>query len=244
MGATTVWERWDSILEDGSVNPGEMTSFNHYAFGAVADWLHRTVAGLAPIDPGYQTFEIAPRPLVGLDWAQASHETPYGRATVRWESTGRTVTVSAVVPPNTRARVRLPGGSDPFEVGSGEFQWEVDDPRPTHAPRRVSGESSLAEVIDDPEAYRAILTAIASADPERVRMYRRHTEWVPEQTLAESLLFTPPSVLAHVDRALAELNDRRGLGSGPGEAAQRARRMTFQRYSKRVAMSRLGSRSH
>ena len=52
MGATTVWERWDSLLADGSINPGEMTSFNHYALGAVADWLHRTVAGLAPGAPG------------------------------------------------------------------------------------------------------------------------------------------------------------------------------------------------
>ena len=48
MGATTIWERWDSLLPDGSVNPGGMTSFNHYALGAVADWLHRRVAGLAP----------------------------------------------------------------------------------------------------------------------------------------------------------------------------------------------------
>ncbi|MCB0241082.1 MAG: alpha-L-rhamnosidase, partial [Anaerolineae bacterium] len=48
MGATTIWERWDSMLPDGRVNPGKMTSFNHYALGAVADWLHRTVAGLAP----------------------------------------------------------------------------------------------------------------------------------------------------------------------------------------------------
>ena len=45
MGATTVWERWDSMLPDGSVNPGEMTSFNHYALGSVADWLHRTIGG-------------------------------------------------------------------------------------------------------------------------------------------------------------------------------------------------------
>ena len=45
MGATTIWERWDSMLPDGSINPGDMTSFNHYAFGAVADWLHRTVGG-------------------------------------------------------------------------------------------------------------------------------------------------------------------------------------------------------
>ena len=48
MGATTVWERWDSMLPDGSVNPGQMTSFNHYAFGAVADWMHRVIGGLAP----------------------------------------------------------------------------------------------------------------------------------------------------------------------------------------------------
>ena len=63
MGATTVWERWDSLLPDGTVNPGEMTSFNHYALGAVADWLHRTVAGLAPDAPGYARLRIAPRPL-------------------------------------------------------------------------------------------------------------------------------------------------------------------------------------
>src|SRR5262249_14600583 len=54
MGATTIWERWDSMLPDGSINPGEMTSFNHYAFGAVADWLHRVVGGLAPAAPGYR----------------------------------------------------------------------------------------------------------------------------------------------------------------------------------------------
>ncbi|MGA9869653.1 MAG: family 78 glycoside hydrolase catalytic domain, partial [Rhodococcus sp. (in: high G+C Gram-positive bacteria)] len=54
MGATTIWERWDSMLPDGSINPGEMTSFNHYAFGAVADWMHRSVAGLAPLEAGYR----------------------------------------------------------------------------------------------------------------------------------------------------------------------------------------------
>ena len=54
MGATTVWERWDSMLPDGTINPGEMTSFNHYALGAVADWMHRTIGGVAPLEPGYQ----------------------------------------------------------------------------------------------------------------------------------------------------------------------------------------------
>ena len=70
MGATTVWERWDSLLPDGSVNPGDMTSFNHYALGSVVDWLHRTVGGLAPLEPGYRRFRVAPRPGGGLTSAE------------------------------------------------------------------------------------------------------------------------------------------------------------------------------
>ncbi len=53
MGATTIWERWDSMLPDGTINPGQMTSFNHYALGAVADWMHRIIGGITPVEPGY-----------------------------------------------------------------------------------------------------------------------------------------------------------------------------------------------
>ncbi len=88
MGATTIWERWDSMLEDGSINPGEMTSFNHYALGAIADWLHRVVAGLAPAEAGYRSLEIAPQFLPGLEWASTKHETPYGTASVAWRRAG------------------------------------------------------------------------------------------------------------------------------------------------------------
>src|SRR5665811_513971 len=84
MGATTIWERWDSMLEDGSINPGEMTSFNHYALGAIADWLHRVVAGLAPAEAGYRRLEIAPQFLPGLYWASTRHETPNGTDDVEW----------------------------------------------------------------------------------------------------------------------------------------------------------------
>ncbi|MBA2277932.1 MAG: family 78 glycoside hydrolase catalytic domain, partial [Chloroflexia bacterium] len=78
MGATTIWERWDSLRPDGTVNPGEMTSFNHYALGAVADWLHRVVGGLAPAAPGYRRLEIRPRIGGSLTSARARHRTPYG----------------------------------------------------------------------------------------------------------------------------------------------------------------------
>jgi alpha-L-rhamnosidase len=84
MGATTIWERWDSQRPDGSVNPGQMTLFNHYALGAVADWLHRTVGGLAPAAPGYCHLEVRPRPGGDLTYARARHMTPYGLAESSW----------------------------------------------------------------------------------------------------------------------------------------------------------------
>lgn len=130
MGATTVWERWDSMLPDGSINPGEMTSFNHYAFGAVADWLYRSLAGLAPAAPGYRKIRIAPVPVAGIDRASARHETPYGMAEVSWAASDGDLTVNAVVPPNTSAIVDLPG-MEGTEVGSGEHEWTVRDPRVT-----------------------------------------------------------------------------------------------------------------
>ncbi|MGW1208319.1 family 78 glycoside hydrolase catalytic domain [Streptomyces sp. NPDC002499] len=126
MGATTVWERWDSMLPDGTVNPGEMTSFNHYALGAVADWLHRTVAGLAAAAPGWRRLRIAPVPGGDLTWARAAHDTPYGRAEAGWRIEGAaadTLVVETLVPPGVRAEVHLPDGSAPFEIGSGRHTF-------------------------------------------------------------------------------------------------------------------------
>lgn len=139
MGATTVWERWDSMLPDGTINPGQMTSFNHYAFGAVADWMYRRLAGLAPDAPGYRRLRIAPVLIAGLDRAWARHETPYGVAEAGWTASAGQILVRAVVPANTTAVVVLPG-SDPLEIGSGTHEWTFTDPRPSQ------DEASLAVV--------------------------------------------------------------------------------------------------
>ncbi|WP_375387038.1 glycoside hydrolase family 78 protein [uncultured Amnibacterium sp.] len=124
MGATTVWERWDSMLPDGTINPGDMTSFNHYAYGAVADWLHRVVAGLAPAEPGYRRIRIAPRPGPGITAASAAHQTPYGRAAVSWTVEADAFALDVVVPPNASAEVLLPTGEAPILVGSGRHRYE------------------------------------------------------------------------------------------------------------------------
>lgn len=115
MGATTVWERWDSLLPDGTVNPGEMTSFNHYALGSVADWIHRVVGGISPAEPGYSKIRIAPRPPVGqssdaITWAEASLELPTGTVRSRWERRGDDVVLEVDVPQGTEAELDPPHG--------------------------------------------------------------------------------------------------------------------------------------
>lgn len=122
QGATTIWERWDALRPDGTLNPGEMNSFNHYALGAVGDWLHRTVGGLAAGAPGYRVLDIRVAPGGSLTSASARHRTPYGLASCSWSLTGGELQIGVVVPPNTTASVRLPGG-DPIEVGSGAHHW-------------------------------------------------------------------------------------------------------------------------
>ncbi|CAI3797349.1 glycoside hydrolase family 78 protein [Pseudarthrobacter sp. MM222] len=110
MGATTVWERWDSMLSDGTINPGEMTSFNHYALGAVADWLHKGIGGISPLAPGYSRIRIAPVPGVGIDWARTSLKTPHGTVRVDWQVVDGALLVEATVPDGVEADVELPGG--------------------------------------------------------------------------------------------------------------------------------------
>ena len=83
-----MWERWDSLLPDGSVNPGEMTSFNHYAFGCVGEWMHTVVGGLARPSPATADLRIAPVPGHGVNAATATLRTPYGPAACDWTLDG------------------------------------------------------------------------------------------------------------------------------------------------------------
>ena len=134
MGATTVWERWDSMLPDGSINPGEMTSFNHYALGAVADYLYRVVAGLAPRQPGYRSLTIKPVPGRALTYARARQVTPYGPAEVAWWRKAGQFELEVCVPQGTTALVFLPGSDAPQTVVAGRHRWSVKDPVGDEAP--------------------------------------------------------------------------------------------------------------
>ncbi|KAF2252021.1 glycoside hydrolase family 78 protein [Trematosphaeria pertusa] len=127
MDGTTTWERWDSLLPNGSVNPGSMTSFNHYAFGSVADWVHQKVGGLAPAEPGWKTVKVAPEPGGNITWAKASYLGPYGWVNSSWTVEDDGFHLAVNVPPNSKAEVVLPGGGgNTTIVGSGRKDFLVE----------------------------------------------------------------------------------------------------------------------
>ncbi|MBT3293667.1 MAG: family 78 glycoside hydrolase catalytic domain [Verrucomicrobia bacterium] len=110
QGATTMWERWNSYSHDKGFGNAGMNSFNHYAYGAVGQWMYERVAGLAPdaATPGYKHFFIQPHPGGPLTQASAELETPYGKAASGWEKRDDGLVVRATVPPNTTATLIVP----------------------------------------------------------------------------------------------------------------------------------------
>lgn len=104
-GATTIWESWDAVKPDGRVGT---SSFNHYAFGCVDDWLFGVLAGIREAAPGYRHSVLAPDLDAPLDHVSAKVATPYGPLALSWRRAGRSVTIEADVPANTTAELRLP----------------------------------------------------------------------------------------------------------------------------------------
>jgi alpha-L-rhamnosidase len=155
-GATTVWERWDAILADGSIHDGvmhmpdgdsQMLSFNHYAYGAVVDWVYGTLAGVAPDPdaPGYRHVVLAPRPVAGIDRVSASVATALGPVGVDWATDGDTFTATYQLPFGVTGTLLPPAG--PGSVVS------VDG-------REVSGPVTLG-----PGAHRLSVSAADIASP-------------------------------------------------------------------------------
>ncbi|WP_419872385.1 family 78 glycoside hydrolase catalytic domain [Candidatus Pristimantibacillus sp. PTI5] len=111
LGATTIWERWNSILPDGTISGTGMNSLNHYAYGAIAEWMYRTIAGINPTEdaPGFRHVELAPQPDYRLKWAKAKVQSAAGDYVSEWtfDEEGR-LTFQFTIPFNATATVRLP----------------------------------------------------------------------------------------------------------------------------------------
>lgn len=110
-GATTIWERWNSIREDGTFGPASMNSLNHYAFGAIAEWMYRYAAGINPVEegPGFARMRLMPMPNSQLSFARAEVMTPYGLVRSGWQlAPDGTIALEFEVPCNATAEIHLP----------------------------------------------------------------------------------------------------------------------------------------
>jgi alpha-L-rhamnosidase len=141
-GATTIWERWDSMKPDSTFQDPGMTSFNHYAYGAVGDWMYRTIGGIDTEEfdgAGYKQSVIKPELGGGINFAKTSLETPYGKISSDWRLDSGVFTLHVEVPANTSATVILPAfgknrrtqdgveiTGDRVRIGSGTYQFTVN----------------------------------------------------------------------------------------------------------------------
>ncbi|HEX2969755.1 MAG TPA: glycoside hydrolase family 78 protein [Bacteroidales bacterium] len=108
MGATTIWERWDGQKTDSTFQDKGMNSFNHYAYGAIGDWMYRVSAGIETDGPGYKKLTIQPHPAKKLSFAKASYDSPYGKVTSGWERKDGKIIVKVIIPANSEAIVYIP----------------------------------------------------------------------------------------------------------------------------------------
>ena len=123
QGATTIWERWNSYSKEEGFNPMRMNSLNHYAYGAIGEWMYERVAGIAPLEVGYKKICIAPQVRQPLTSASASLNTPYGKTSSSWEIKDGQFNLDVIVPPNTTALIVIPADtSQVLDVNGKAFE--------------------------------------------------------------------------------------------------------------------------
>ena len=123
-GATTIWEHWDGIREDGSFWDDIMNSFNHYSYGSIGDWMYQEIAGIQVDEkiPGYRHILLRPRLANGMRFARAVYESPYGQIVSGWKRNETEIEIAISIPANSFAAVTLPKAriSQLRSEGSGE----------------------------------------------------------------------------------------------------------------------------
>lgn len=151
MGATTIWERWNSIMPDGTFDVSGMNSLNHYAYGSIGDWMYRKIAGVSQLEPGYKKFKVQPMFVKGIEEAGIEFESVYGKIESWWSCRDGKIHGYVRVPANTTAVIYLPEKEDVIAVGSGVYEYEYDT-ETNLAWERFSMDSTLGEILEQPLA--------------------------------------------------------------------------------------------
>jgi alpha-L-rhamnosidase len=139
QGATTIWERWNSYTKAEGFNPQKMNSLNHYAYGAIGEWVYERIGGIEPLEVGYKVIRIAPEPKNPLTSASAKLNTPYGKVASSWKINEGTFTINVTIPPNTTAKVIVPGTAESIED--------------TNDIKTISSETGDTELLVQPGTY-------------------------------------------------------------------------------------------
>lgn len=127
QGATTIWERWDSLLPNGKVNSGQMTSFNHYALGAVGNWLYQYLAGIVPATPGYKQILFQPHCFAGVDWAKARYLSPFGEVSIYWLRDEEAISIQLHIPFGCSGKLILDDITVPLNThGDYHYLWKLE----------------------------------------------------------------------------------------------------------------------
>ena len=151
MGATTIWERWNSIKPDGTFDESGMNSLNHYAYGSVGAWMYRKIAGLSQLEPGYKKFQVKPMFVKGIEEWGTEFESVYGKIVAKTSCKNGKIHVHVEVPANTTAVIILPEKEEVHEVGSGVYDYEYET-KTCLAVERFSMDSTLGEIVAEPLA--------------------------------------------------------------------------------------------
>ena len=147
-GATTIWERWNSILPNGDFDESGMNSLNHYAYGSIGSWLYEKVAGIRSLEPGYKKILICPTLTKGMTEVSASFESIYGTIRSAWSCHDGKICVDAEIPANTAAVIRLPEKEKEITVGSGNYHYEYNTQTCLET-EKYSLDSTLGELVED-----------------------------------------------------------------------------------------------
>ena len=123
MGATTIWERWNSLLPDGTPNPDGMNSYNHYAYGVVMEFIYRRIVGIEPLTPGFKEVKIIPSYISGVDHVKGEFQSINGKIVSSYKIANNTITYSISIPKGIKAGIYLPN-EGLVASGSGEFVFE------------------------------------------------------------------------------------------------------------------------
>lgn len=151
MGATTIWERWNSIMPDGSFDVSGMNSLNHYAYGSIGDWMYRKVAGVSQLKPGYKKFKVQPMFVKGIEESGVEFESVYGKIESKWSCKDGKICGYVNVPVNTTAEIHLPEKEDVLTVGSGVYEYEYETTT-NLTYERFSMDSTMGEILAQPLA--------------------------------------------------------------------------------------------